>query len=114
MEESAGNVIGFRAVGRISKDDYQMLTPELEALAEQEGNIRLLLNMEKFEGEEFKAWGSDLKFGRAFRKKIDKLAIVGNKRWQKLLAALADPFYAREAEFFNTEDREAAWSWLRE
>ena len=114
MEESAGNAIGFRTVGRITKDDYQVLVPEVEALVEQEGNIRLLLDMEQFEGEEFKAWGADFKFGREFRKKIDKLAIVGDKRWEKWLAALADPFYAREAEFFKTDDRDAAWSWLRE
>lgn len=29
-------------------------------------------------------------------------------------AAVADPFYAREAEFFEADDRDAAWSWLRE
>ena len=80
MAESAGNVIGYRVVGKITKDDYQSLIPEVEALVEQEETIRMLLDMEQFEGEEAKAWGSDLKFGREFHKKIEKLAIVGNKR----------------------------------
>lgn len=114
MNESAGNVVGYRVVGKITKDDYESLVPEVEALVEQEGNIRLLLDMEQFEGEEVKAWGADMKFGQEFRKKIDKLAIVGDKRWEKWLAAVADPFYAREAEFFKIDDRNAAWSWLRE
>lgn len=114
MNESAGNVAGYRVVGKITKDDYESLVPEVEALVEQEGNIRLLLDMEQFKGEEVEAWGADLKFGREFRKKIDKLAIVGDKRWEKWLTALADPFYAREAEYFKTDDRDAAWSWLQE
>lgn len=114
MDESAGNVVGYRIAGRITREDYEALTPEVEALVEQEGNIRLLLDMEGFEWEEMKAWGADFKFGRQFREKIDKLAIVGDKRWEKWLAAVADPFYAREAEFFKTDDRHAAWEWLRE
>jgi hypothetical protein len=113
LEKSDGNAIGYRVSGRITKEDYQALGPEVEALVEQEGNIRLLLDMEEFEWEEVNAWGEDLKFGREFRKKIDKLAIVGNKRWEKWIAAVADPFYAREAEFFKTDDSDAAWSWLR-
>ena len=114
MEESAENVVGYRVVGRITKDDYQALTPEVEALVKQEESIRLLLDMEQFKWEEVNAWGADLNFGRELKKKIDKLAIVGNKRWEKWLAAVAAPFYAQEAEFFKTDDRDAAWSWLRE
>jgi hypothetical protein len=114
MNESTGNVAGYRVVGKITKDDYKTLVPEVEALIEQEGNIRLLLDMEQFKGEEVKAWGADLNFGREFHKKIDRLAIVGDKRWEKWLTALADPFYAQEAKYFKTDDRDAAWSWLRE
>ena len=80
MEESAGNVVGYRVVGRITKDDYETLTPEVEALVKQEESIRLLLDMEQFEWEKVNAWGADLNFGRELKKKIDKLAIVGNKR----------------------------------
>ena len=114
IDESKGNTVGYRVSGRITKADYATLVPEVQALVEQEGNIRLLLDMEQFEWEEAKAWGADMKFGSEFRKKIDKLAIVGNKRWEKWLAAVADPFYAREAEFFKTDDRDSAWEWLGE
>ena len=68
---------------------------------------------EDFEWEEVNAWGADLKYGRELHKKIDKLAIGDNKRWKKWSAAVADPFSAREAEFFKADDRDAAWSWLQ-
>ena len=114
LSKSEGNVVGYQMIGQITKDDYQALVPKVEALVERAGNIRLLLDMEQFAGEEASAWGADLKFGRTFRKKIDKLAIVGDKRWEKWLASLADPFYAKEATFFKVEERERAWAWLRE
>ena len=112
LSESSGNVLGFKASGKIGKDDYTTLTADVEALLEQEQSICLLLDLEDLEGERAKAWGADLKFGREYRKKIAKMAIVGDKKWQEWLTDLADPFYAREAEFFPLEERRAAWNWL--
>lgn len=113
MNESTGNIIGFKAVGTITKEDYALLTAEVESLIREVGSLCLLLDLETFEGEEFKAWGADLKFGHEFRKKIQKMAIVGDKKWQKWLTSLVDPFYARDARFFPTAEREAAWVWLQ-
>ncbi len=97
MSQSSGNILGFKAIGTIIKDDYTVLTAEVEAVLQQEDSFCLLLDLEEFDGEKIKAWVADFKFGHEYRKKIEKLAIVGNKKWQKGLAALADPFYAREA-----------------
>jgi SpoIIAA-like len=113
MSESAGNTIGFRVSGHVTKEDYAALTPEVQALVDREGSIGLLLDMENFKWEEANAWGADMKFGQTYRHKIAKLAIVGDKKWQHLIANLADPFYAHESKFFHTADRAAAWEWLR-
>jgi len=113
MSESAGNVIGFRVSGHVTKEDYAVLTPEVQALVDREGSIGLLLDLENFKWEEANAWGADMKFSQTYRHKIAKLAIVGDKKWQHLIANLADPFYAHESKFFHTTDRAAAWEWLR-
>ena len=112
LSQSSGNILGYKAIGKITKEDYAALTTAVEALVQQESSICLMLDLEAFEGEKAKAWGADLKFGRDFRKKIEKLAIIGDKRWQKWIAGIADPFYAREAKFFPTTDREVAWEWV--
>lgn len=65
-------------------------------------------------GEEVKVWLPDMKFGHDFHNKINKMAIVGDKRWEKWLTALAKPFYADEAKFFHPEETDNAWTWLRE
>jgi len=113
LSQSSGNVLGYKAIGKISKDDYAALNTDVEALLQQEEELCLLLDLEEFEGEKIKAWGADFKFGQEYRKTIAKMAIVGDKKWQEWMTSLVDPFYAREAEFFDTEAREAAWEWLQ-
>lgn len=114
LEQSSGSVVGYKAVGTVDKSDYEKLTPEIEALIEQEGSITMLLDMTDFKWEKLSAWGQDMKFGKKFHKKIAKLAIVGDKTWQKWMAKVADPFYAEEAEYFPADQSAEAWAWLEE
>lgn len=115
LSESSGPVVGYRVVGKVTVEDYQKLNPEVQALVDQyDNNVCVLLDLEQFGGEEVKAWLPDLKFGHHFHDKINKMAVVGDKRWEKWMTALVDPFYAKDAKFFHTEDIDKAWTWLRE
>lgn len=114
MTESSGNIIGFRAIGTIKPADYDELVPMFEQLIRQEGTVRVLMDLSQFRSESPSAWKADLHFGREFHNKIEKLAIVGDRSWEKWMTELCAPFYAREAGFFHTDDAIAAWDWLRE
>ena len=114
LEQSTGNVLGYKIAGTIGKEDYAVMVPEVEALIEQKGQINILLDMTEFKWEKVSAWGSDMKFGSKFHKKISKMAIVGDKKWQKWLTKIADPFFAMEASYFPSEESTAAWAWLGE
>ncbi|HUS75365.1 MAG TPA: STAS/SEC14 domain-containing protein [Methanothrix sp.] len=114
LDESSGNVIGFKAIGTITASDYQKLLPEVRALVEKEGNIRMLYDLSDFKWEKLEAWLPDLKFAMEFHNEIKKMAIVGDKSWEKWMSHLAKPFYARDAKFFHSADIAKAWAWLRE
>lgn len=114
MSKSEGKILGFKAVGTVTKADYNVLVPEVQALVDEEGSISLLLDLRQFKWEDIEAWGTDINFGRTYRDKIEKLAIVGNKIWEKWVTILADPFYSKEARFFYSEDTDSAWKWLKE
>ena len=114
IKESSGNVIGYKVSGTIKKEDYETMVPEFEALVQEDGSANLLMDMTDFKWEALDAWGTDMKFGRDYHKKIEKMASVGDKRWEKWMTKIAEPFYAKEAQFFETADSEAAWNWLRE
>jgi hypothetical protein len=114
LSQSQGNLLGFKAVGTIKPADYDELVPMVENAIKEQGSVRLLIDMEDFKSESPSAWKADFHFGREFHQKIVKLAIVGDKRWEKWMTEFCAPFYAVEAKFFHTDDMVAAWDWLRE
>ena len=114
MNESSGNVLGIKAIGIVRRADYDVLTPLCESLIEQEGTIRVLIDMQDFDLEEPTAWGADLHLGHEMHNKIEKMAIVGNRRWEQWMTSFCSPFYAREAKYFRAEDMADAWNWLEE
>jgi len=114
MVESSGNVLGYKFTGTITFDDINKMEPEVNALVQKEGNVRILLNLTGFKWEKIEALVADLKFGHKFHEKIQKLAIVGDKTWEKWITHLARPFYAKEAKYFQSADMAKAWSWLKE
>jgi hypothetical protein len=114
LDKSSGPVVGYKVAGKVTATDYQQLAPEIQNLVDQyDDDVCVLLDMQEFAGEEVNAWLPDLRFGHRFHDKIAKMAIVGDKRWEKWLTALADPFYAKDAEFFYPEETDEAWAWLR-
>lgn len=113
MSQSSGNVIGYKITGKIMPEDYEQLVPEVEALVAKEGHIRLVIDMTQFQGEAMKAWGADWQFGREFHDKIDKLAVIGDKVWERLLMPLAKPFYAHAVKVFHSDEADAAWEWAQ-
>lgn len=107
---SAGKVLGFEVSGEVTTQDYEVLTPAVEAAVREFGTVRLLCDLTGFQWEKVSAWGSDFHFGHEFHHKIERMAIVGDKKWEEMVTHLAAPFYAQEARFFDDED--AAFAWL--
>jgi len=112
LSQSSGSVVGYKFSGTITREDYETFVPQVQALVEQEGSINMLLDLEEFEWEKISAWGEDMKFGHDYHEKIAKMAIVGDKKWEKWLTKLVDPFYASKAKYFNTTEMDAAWDWV--
>ena len=114
LDQSSGAVVGYKVLGKVTAEDYQELEPAIQLLVDKYDSVYLLLDLQEFAGEEVKAWLPDLKFGHRFHDKIEKMAIVGDKRWQKWLAALASPWYAHDTRFFHPDETDKAWAWLRQ
>jgi hypothetical protein len=113
MSGSAGDTLGFKASGTIVQDDYPVLTSAAQAAVDEYGEINLVLDLTDLKWEKFTAWDDDMRFGREYRDKIERMAIVGDGTFEKLLAKLADPFYADEARYFTPEQIDEAWAWAR-
>lgn len=110
MDKSSGNVVGYKVVGDMTKEDYATLDPAVDSVVGQYGSINLLFDLTDFKWEKINAWSTDLDFGKKYKDKIDKMALVGSQRWVKAMAKAAQPFYAKEIQYFESDND--AWDWL--
>jgi hypothetical protein len=110
MDKGSGNVVGYKISGTMTKEDYATLDPAVDAVIDEYGSINLLLDLTEFRWEKVNAWSTDLAFGKKYKDKIEKMALVGNKKWEKAMATAAQPFYAKAIQYFETDDD--AWDWL--
>ena len=107
-------IIAFRAVGKLTHDDYQEFLPTLESRIEKAGSVSLLLELENFHGWDLAAAKDDYMFGKKHAQDFKRIAIVGEKHWEHWLAVFARPFSDAEIRYFKRDDLQQAWDWLRE
>ena len=104
--------IELSMMGKLTHEDYKVFVPMIDkALKEAKGlEVDLLVDMRKFKGWEMLAAWDDFKFGVKHRNAFDKLAIVGNRKWEEQSAAMMSHLMKGESKFFQS--RRKALSWL--
>jgi hypothetical protein len=109
--------LGFRASGRIERDDYtNVLVPELHKAFEAGGKIRALYVIDNLATIEPTALWEDMKveFGLGIRHhdQWERSAIVTDIDWMAHAARLFLWMIPGEARVFPTAELEAAKSWV--
>jgi len=99
-------------IGKLKHEDYQLFVPMIDkALKNAKGlEVDLLVDMRSFKGWEFMAAWDDFKFGVKHRNAFDKIAIVGNKKWEEASVGMMSHLMKGKSKFFK--EREKALSWL--
>jgi hypothetical protein len=110
---SAGRVLEVRVVGKLTKEAYEAFVPAVDAQIKQYGKLRILSVMQDFHGWTAGALWEDLKFDLKHWKDIERLAIVGDKKWEKGMAAFCKPFTKAEIRYFDLAQLEQAREWLQ-
>ncbi|RTZ74820.1 MAG: hypothetical protein DSZ00_03275 [Gammaproteobacteria bacterium] len=107
-------VVAFKAVGKLTHDDYQRFLPTLETIIREEGPVSLLLELENFHGWDLEAAKDDYEFATTHLESFRRIAIIGDKGWERWLALMAKPFVDTEVRFFTPDQLSEAWDWVRE
>jgi hypothetical protein len=114
LDASAGNVIGFMMSGKLHDEDYKLFQPMVESVLEAEGKVRLLAHFHDFHGWDLKALWDDTKFATKHCADVERVALVGEKKWQEWMAKVCKPFTLAKVRYFDAGEIDAAWGWLRE
>ena len=113
-EENNGKRLAIHVTGKLIKDDYAEFVPAFERLVQQHGKLRVLFDMTDFHGWEVGAAWEDFKFGVAHFSDIERMALVGEKKWQESMAIFAKPFTNAQVRYFDHAKTTEAREWLDE
>jgi hypothetical protein len=111
-EPADGNVLEMQISGKLTHEDYHRFVPEFERLVKEKGKIRVLVEMVDFHGWEFAALWDDIKFDTKHFSHIERLAMVGDKAWEKGMSVFCRPFTTAKIRYFDHTAIAEARAWI--
>jgi len=111
-EKKDGRILELVVNGKFVDRDFQDLEPTFYKLVKQYNKIRVLLDMVDFHGWEGVAIWDEVKFDFKHFGEIERLAMVGDKRWERFLSAFCRPFVTAEVRYFDRAALNEARAWL--
>ena len=112
-DRNGSKVVEIRVSGKLTKVDYEHFVPQIERLITQHGKLRVLFDMHDFHGWTAGALWQDLKFDLKHFRDIDRLALVGDRKWEAGMASFCRPFTTATIRYFDRPEAEEARRWLR-
>lgn len=113
-EEAGGKILVIALSGKLAKEDYAHFAPEVERLVREHGRLRLLVKMHDFHGWTAGALWEDIKFDWKHFRDIERLALVGERAWERGMATFCKPFTTAKVRYFDIGEAAAADAWIHE
>jgi hypothetical protein len=113
-EKQEGRILEIHVQGKLTKEDYEAFVPEIERLIKQHGKLRVLFYMHDFQGWSAGALWKDTQFDMRHFNDIERLALVGETRWQQGMAVFCKPFTTAKVRYFDHAELAKARQWIEE
>lgn len=113
-EEDGGKVLVVHVIGKLVKADYPPFVAEFERRVQKPRKQHVLFGMTGLQGWDAGAAWEDLKFDVKHFADIDRLAMVGDKKWQDGMAIVFKPFTKAVTRYFDEKESAEARKWLEE
>jgi SpoIIAA-like len=111
LPSRSDKVQAYRLSGKVHDEDYKTFVPLVDAAAAA-GKLRLLAEFHDFRGWDAGALWDDIKFAATHCRKFDRIALVGDKAWERWMAKVCGPFTMARVRYFDATELDAAWAWL--
>ncbi len=113
-ELEGGKALEVDADGTLTKADYRNFVPTVERLIQEHGKINILFSMDHFHGWSPGGLWEDVKFDTRHFGDIQRLALVGDKKWEKWMARFCRPFTRAEIRYFDRQQTDQARQWVQQ
>jgi hypothetical protein len=107
-----GKLLTIHMTGRLHKADYAHFVPKVDQAIAKHGKVRMLVIMRNFHGWDAGALWEDTKFDVKHFNHLERVAIVGEKTWEKWMAMFCKPFTTAKIQYFSAAHVAAAREWV--
>jgi SpoIIAA-like len=114
LPSSSNKILAFKLSGKLHDADYKTFMPAIDAVISKQQKVRLLAQFHDFQGWDMQALWDDIKFSTTHCTKIDRIALVGEKKWEEWMAKVCKPFTMAKIKYFDAAQIDEAWKWLSE
>ena len=113
-ETAIGNIIEINATGKLTKEAYEQFVPLTENIVNEHGKVRILFIMHDFHGWSACAAWEDFKFDLKHFRHIERLAIVGETKWESGMSMFCQPFTTAKIQYFDHAEIDQAREWIQQ
>ncbi|MEA3552953.1 MAG: STAS/SEC14 domain-containing protein [Campylobacterota bacterium] len=103
--------IKLKIDGTLTHEDYKMMTPMIENSVKgiEHPKVKVLVDALDFDGWEMEVLWDDLKFSLGHIELFNKIAFVGNKKWEEYAVKISNWFMIGDIEYFENMDDALNW-----
>ncbi|HLR31095.1 MAG TPA: STAS/SEC14 domain-containing protein [Fodinibius sp.] len=106
-------ILALNVKGKLTKDALNDFVPILKKHIEETGDPHLMMILEDFQGwEDAATFWKDINLDAEYVGCFDRIAIVGEKKWQQWSTRLMDPLFNEEIKYFSIGNADNAWNWI--
>lgn len=113
IEKRPDGILHIVADGQLTTEEYADFVPRFEGLADRPRPVLIELGP-GFTGWTLGALWRDLKFDVEHREQFSRIAVVGDKEWEKWGTDASAPLFPAEMRFFEKGGASDAEAWLRD
>jgi hypothetical protein len=114
VEYASDGVVTLKVSGTLTESELLQAQQAMAKIIRSRGKVRILVVTENFSGwEKGRDW-ADLSFQEEFDPCIEKMAIVGEQRWEELaMLFVASGLRTFPIEYFTSGELDQALAWLK-
>ncbi len=112
LPQTDGRYVAVKAIGTLNDSDYNAFLPILLELIRHHGPIRLFVDLTEFDGWTSHALWDDFTFGVRHAQDFERIALVGDARWEALVARMANALMNCEVRHFPAADQQIGWDFI--
>jgi hypothetical protein len=111
--DSEGDIVTARLLGKLDPSAYDGVNEEIDNVMSRAEHVRLVLDLREFDGwSGLSALGDHLSLIREHYRVPERIAIVGDKAWQKMAGKIMAKFVNAQTKFFDSGDYDGAVAWV--